>query len=237
VDLRKNVLLREAMHVEMEKFLNESVSSAESTHDQIRRLNSYTRRVLDGVFALVVLILLSPVMVLIACAIRCESRGPVFFTQYRTGYMGRRFKMYKFRTMVENAESMKAEYKHLNLHAAHSPDFKIKNDPRITRVGAFLRKCSLDEIPQFWNVVLGNMRVVGPRPTSFPADVYESGHLSRLIVFPGLTGMWQISGRSDTSFEERVEIDRRYIMERGFILDMKILLQTPFAVIKGDGAY
>ncbi|PIE40845.1 MAG: sugar transferase [Gammaproteobacteria bacterium] len=198
---------------------------------------SLTKRVIDASIALLVLLILSPLLIIIALAVKITSPGPVFFAQNRTGYLGRRFKMYKFRTMVQNAEELKKELAHLSHHDISSPDFKVKKDPRITPVGNFLRKYSLDELPQFYNVLKGNMRLVGPRPTSFPANDYQTDHLVRLAAHPGLTGIWQISGRSDIDFDGRVELDYEYIRQQGPIQDLKILILTPLAVLKAGGAY
>lgn len=198
---------------------------------------SRTKRLIDATIATLIVAFFAPLMMFIAIAIKLTSKGPVFFAQDRTGYMGRRFKMYKFRTMVQNAEELKAAMGHLNHHAQQSPDFKVKNDPRITPVGLFLRKYSLDELPQFYNVIKGDMRLVGPRPTSFGVERYEQHHLSRLASPPGLTGIWQISGRSNIDFDGRVELDRDYIRKQSPVQDIKILIKTPMAVLKGDGAY
>ena len=205
--------------------------------DQIGWNLSKTKRVIDAALALVVLAILTPILLCIILAVKLTSEGPIFFAQDRTGYMGRRFKMYKFRTMVQDAEKRKAELDHLSHHATDSPDFKIKLDPRITPVGAFLRKFSLDELPQVYNVLRGDMSLIGPRPTSFGADKYEDHHLARLASIPGLTGIWQVSGRSNIDFDGRVILDRRYIVQQGPMQDLKILVMTPFAVLKGDGAY
>ena len=145
--------------------------------------------------------------------------------------------MYKFRTMRKDAERMKESLRALNCHAADSPDFKIKNDPRVTRVGKVLRRMSLDELPNLLNVVRGDMSVVGPRPTSFDVDAYADWHLARLAVPSGITGLWQISGRADLDFDERVKLDCRYIREQSLWLDLKILAVTPFRVLGGRGAY
>ena len=198
---------------------------------------SRTKRFIDAVFALVILTILTPILLCILLAVKLTSKGPIFFAQERTGYMGRRFKMYKFRTMVQDAEKLKAEFNHLSHHASDSPDFKIKSDPRITPVGSFLRKFSLDELPQIYNVLKGDMSLIGPRPTSFSAEKYEHHHLVRLASLPGLTGIWQVSGRSNIDFDGRVILDRRYIVQQGPMQDLKILMMTPFAVLKGDGAY
>lgn len=197
---------------------------------------SRTNRVLSALAALVLLALLSPVFIVIALLIKTTSSGPVFFIQQRTGFRGRRFGMFKFRTMVKNAEELKESLRHLNKHGADSIDFKIDNDPRITRIGGFLRKTSLDELPNLINVVLGNMRLVGPRPTSFNASTYHDEHLGRLGIYPGITGLWQISGRSDIDFDQRVELDLKYITEQGRMQDLVILLKTPVSILSGRGA-
>ena len=149
----------------------------------------------------------------------------------RTGWNGERFPIYKFRTMYKNAEEIKEQYRHLN--ELTWPDFKITNDPRITRVGRFLRKTSLDELPQIFNVWRGEMSFVGPRPTSFAVDTYDLWHTSRLDVVPGLTGLWQVVGRAETEFNERVRLDYAYIQNRCLTLDFKIMLLTVFASFKG----
>jgi lipopolysaccharide/colanic/teichoic acid biosynthesis glycosyltransferase len=173
-------------------------------------------------------------MAVCAVAIKVDSRGPVFFAQMRTGKGGRRFKMYKLRTMVRNAEEMKTKLGHLN--ALSYPDFKIVNDPRITRVGRFLRKTSLDELPQIFNVLRGNMSLVGPRPTSFSAAKYSLWHTARLEAKPGITGLWQISGRSELDFDERLRLDIAYLRHRSLWLDVKILFRTIGAVFSARGA-
>jgi lipopolysaccharide/colanic/teichoic acid biosynthesis glycosyltransferase len=136
--------------------------------------------------------------------------------------------------MVANAEELKEEYRHLN--ELSWPDFKIANDPRVTRIGRILRATSLDELPQIFNVLAGDMSWVGPRPTSFSADTYQPWHRGRLAVPPGITGLWQIRGRSDIDFDERVILDMEYIRRRGFFYDLGILLATVFAVIRRRGA-
>ena len=153
----------------------------------------------------------------------------------RTGKGGRRFRMLKFRTMVPNAEVLKKELAHLN--ELQWPDFKITNDPRITRVGRILRKTSLDELPQLINVIRGEMSLVGPRPTSFAADTYDLWHTERLDVKPGLTGLWQIIGRGEMEFDERVRLDIEYIQRRCLRLDMQILAMTVLAVVQQRGRH
>ena len=176
-------------------------------------------------------------MALIAIGIKVDSRGPALFRQQRTGYMGRRFAVYKFRTMVQEAEALKSSLTHCNEHGADAIDFKVKEDPRVTRVGRWLRRTSLDELPNLFNVFVGDMRLVGPRPTSFDASAYNEHHRVRLSAYPGLTGLWQVSGRSDLDFDERVRLDRQYIEEQSPWLDLKILFATPAAVFTGKGAY
>jgi lipopolysaccharide/colanic/teichoic acid biosynthesis glycosyltransferase len=154
--------------------------------------------------------------------------------QERTGKGGRRFRMYKLRTMVHNAHDLKAKYMHLNEHKY--PDFKITNDPRVTRCGRILRKLSVDELPQILNVLKGDMSLVGPRPTSFGAETYNLWHTTRLEVKPGVTGLWQVNGRADLEFDDRLRLDIAYIRRRSFWLDMKILGSTVTAVISTRGA-
>src|SRR6185436_4007407 len=155
--------------------------------------------------------------------------------QQRTGKGGRRFAMVKLRTMVQNAHELKALYMHLNEHTL--PDFKITNDPRVTRCGRILRKLSLDELPQIFNVLRGDMTLVGPRPTSFAAETYRLWHTARLEVKPGLTGLWQVSGRSDLDFDDRLRLDIAYIRNRGLWLDLQILFRTIGAVVSRKGAH
>jgi lipopolysaccharide/colanic/teichoic acid biosynthesis glycosyltransferase len=157
------------------------------------------------------------------------------FKQLRTGKGGQRFKMYKFRSMVPNAEELKASYAHLN--ELQWPDFKITNDPRITPIGRFLRKTSLDELPQLFNVLTGQMSLVGPRPTSFGSETYKLWHTERLDVIPGLTGLWQIIGRAQLEFDDRLRLDITYIERRCLWLDINILFRTLVAVFERRGAH
>jgi lipopolysaccharide/colanic/teichoic acid biosynthesis glycosyltransferase len=192
------------------------------------------KRVLDLVAGGVLLLLTVPLLVVIAVAIRLDSPGPVLLRQQRTGRGGARFTMFKFRTMVVNAEGLKASLAHLNV--LPPPDFKIPDDPRITRVGRVLRATSLDELPQLLNVLLGNMSLVGPRPTTFSAATYDSWHGKRLEVRPGITGLWQTRGRNTTTFDERLRLDIAYIDRRSLALDVRILLETVAAVARRTGA-
>ena len=207
----------------------------ERTVGQVRtpRFYTVTKRALDLTLCALALPVVLPVMALCAVAIRLESPGPVLFAQQRTGQHGVRFPMFKFRTMVQNAEELKASLQHLNI--LPPPDFKIPNDPRITRVGGFLRKTSLDELPQILNVIRGEMSIVGPRPTSFAASTYDLWHSERLEVVPGITGLWQIKGRGTMTFDERLRLDIEYIERRSTMLDLRLIAETALAVFKGSG--
>jgi len=188
---------------------------------------------MDLILCIAALPVLVPVLGLVALAVRLDSPGPIVFRQQRTGRDGQRFWMYKFRTMVRDAEAMKASLAHLNILPA--PDFKIPNDPRITRVGRFLRKTSLDELPQVWNVLRGEMSVVGPRPTSFAPSTYSLWHTTRLAVRPGITGRWQVTGRNESTFDERLRMDVAYIRDMSLLEDTRIILKTVLAVVHRDG--
>lgn len=178
---------------------------------------------------------LPPLALCALCMKLAAPQAPVFFAQERTGQGGQRFRMYKFRTMVVNAEALKLELMHLN--ELQWPDFKITRDPRITRIGRILRRTSLDELPQLWNVLRGEMSLVGPRPTSFPADTYALWQTERLDVKPGITGLWQLYGRSTTEFDERLRLDIAYIEHRCLGLDLQIILRTVVGVIQQRGAH
>lgn len=199
------------------------------------RLYKFFKRLMDLVIVLITLPFWLSLMGLISLIILVTSPGaPVIFVQDRTGKGGRRFKMYKFRSMVPNAENLKQKYAHLN--ELQWPDFKITNDPRVTRIGRFLRKTSLDELPQLFNILKGEMTLVGPRPTSFGADTYKLWHTERLDVTPGLTGLWQIVGRASLEFDERLRLDIAYIERQCLTLDIVILFKTVAAVFKQRGA-
>ena len=194
-----------------------------------------SKRALDLFIVLITSPFWLAIMAAIYLAIRITSPGaPVLFTQRRTGKNGNPFQMYKFRSMVPNAEELKKTYAHLN--ELKWPDFKISNDPRITRVGRILRKTSLDELPQLFNVIKGEMSLVGPRPTSFGPETYKLWHTERLDVVPGITGLWQIEGRGKIEFDERLRMDIAYIERRGLWLDIVILFRTAAAVFKQRGA-
>lgn len=200
------------------------------------QLDVIIKRAIDFLGALMGLIILSPLMGLIALSIKLESEGPAIFKQERVGKHGKRFGIYKFRSMVDDAEAQKADLERLN--EADGPLFKIKDDPRRTRVGRLIRKLSLDELPQLYNVLRGDMSVVGPRP-NIPSEVaqYQEWHKRRLEVVPGITGLWAISGRSELTFDEMILLDIYYIENWSLALDMKIALQTIPHIILGTGAY
>lgn len=196
----------------------------------------FIKRLVDLVLVLTTLPFWLPLLGICALLIKIVSPdGPVIFVQHRTGFGGRRFKMYKFRTMVPNAEELKKELGHLN--ELQWPDFKITDDPRIIKFGSFLRKTSLDEMPQLLNVLKGNMSLVGPRPTSFSAKTYKLWHTSRLDVKPGITGLWQLIGRGQTEFDDRLRMDITYIKHRCLRVDLEILMRTIIAVLGQRGAY
>jgi len=191
------------------------------------------KRLFDLAVCLLLLPVVLPLLLLSALAIRLDSPGPIFIAQERTGRDGTPFRMLKFRTMVRNAAELKAQLAHLNV--LPPPDFKIPHDPRITRVGKFLRQTSLDELPQLLNVLWGDMSLVGPRPTSFAPSTYQLWHTHRLEVTPGITGLWQVKGRNTTTFDERLRLDIEYIEHRSFGFDLKILLQTVPSVLRRTG--
>jgi len=206
------------------------------SESQIRGWNLVLKRVLDVAVSIVVLTLLSPALGLIALIIKLDSPGPVLFRQVRIGRDGKSFALYKFRSMRQDAEKQLDEL--LCLNEATGPLFKIRDDPRMTRVGRFLRRTSLDEFPQFINVFRGEMSLVGPRPP-LPQEVehYEEWHMRRLEAPPGLTCLWQVSGRSEIPFDEMVMLDIYYIENWSLGLDLGILLRTIPAVLSGGGAF
>ncbi len=194
------------------------------------------KRMLDIAGSLVALILLSPVFLLIALAIAVDSRGPILFTQLRAGLKGRPFRLYKFRTMVKNAEDLLPEL--ISIKELPEPVFKLPNDPRMTRVGRFLRRTSLDELPQLWNVLRGEMSLVGPRPEELEiVAMYAPEHRFRLDARPGITGPMQIYGRGALGFDERLAVERDYIENLSIPRDLRILVLTLATVFTGRGAY
>jgi len=213
-----------------------------------QRLALGVKRLMDVLGSACALILLSPLFVLIALVIKLTSKGPVFFRQERLGKYGKRFRLVKFRSMRTNCHSkiheeyvsrfIAGQFKR-GVTIGEKQVFKLQQDPRITRVGAFLRKTSLDELPQFWNVLTGTMSLVGPRPPlGYEFKVYEAWHRRRVLeIKPGITGLWQVEGRSRTQFDDMVRMDLNYACKWTLWLDMKILLRTPAAVLSGDGAH
>lgn len=204
-----------------------------------------TKRAIDVAGSLVMLVLLAPLMAVVALLVKCTSPGPVFFRQERVGGRGRSFRMNKFRTIHADADTtLHEQYVEGFIEAgARKPGgdgtiCKLVDDPRVTRVGRFLRRTSIDEVPQFWNVLVGEMSLVGPRP-ALPYEVahYRIWHRRRFDVAPGMTGLWQVSGRSRTSFDEMVQLDLRYARNRTILNDLRILAATPWAVLSGRGAH
>ena len=195
------------------------------------------KRVFDIVASLILMVLLLPVFLATALAIRLESPGPILFKQTRVGRWGELFTMWKFRSMYVDAEARKKELMAQN-EMAGGVIFKMKDDPRVTRVGKLIRKTSIDELPQLWNVLIGEMSLVGPRPP-VPAEVdqYSLSDRRRLEVIPGITCIWQVSGRSEIPFDQQVELDVQYIESQSFWTDIKILLKTVPALLFGTGAY
>jgi exopolysaccharide biosynthesis polyprenyl glycosylphosphotransferase len=209
----------------------------ELTAPSLRGQQLFVKRITDVIGATIGLIAVAPAMAAIALAVMLDSHGSVFFRQERVGLGGRRFRMLKFRTMTDGADAAKPAVAHLN-RSGDPRLFKIPDDPRVTKLGRFLRRWSLDELPQFWNVLTGDMSLVGPRPF-FEQDLphYEVHHFSRLGAKPGITGLWQVSGGSDIlDFEEVVRLDTQYIREWSLLLDLRILLRTLPAVIRRRGA-
>jgi exopolysaccharide biosynthesis polyprenyl glycosylphosphotransferase len=215
----------------------------------VRRASLMMKRVVDIVGSIVLILVLAPLMLLIAAAVKLTSEGPVLFRQQRVGQFGKHFTFLKFRSMAQsNDPSVHREFVQQLIagraNGAEStgngkPVFKITNDARVTRIGRFLRRTSLDELPQLFNVLAGEMSLVGPRPPiPYEVDIYESWHRRRLLEMkPGITGLWQVSGRSRTSFDDMVRLDLRYAREWSIWLDIWILLKTPAAVLTGAGAY
>lgn len=195
------------------------------------------KRMLDLVLASASLVLLAPVFVFTACLIKLNDGGPIFFRQKRIGRDRVPFYCYKFRSMVTNAEALRVQLAAENVHGEEGITFKVKRDPRITPIGRFIRKTSIDELPQLFNVIRGEMSLVGPRPP-VPSEVerYNEQQLQRLTVLPGLTCLWQVSGRAELPFEEQVRLDLEYIARRSMMFDITLLLKTIPAVISGRGA-
>lgn len=228
-----NFLGLRTSRAEVQDFEGWSVLSFSSTPSDGDAL--VVKRVMDIAGALLALLLASPVLLLVALAIKLEDGGPVFFVQERSGLFGKTFPMLKFRSMATDAERRKAELERLN--EMSGPVFKMEHDPRVTRVGRFIRRTSLDEFPQFWNVLRGEMSLVGPRPP-LPSEVarYERWQMRRLSMKPGITCIWQVSGRNNVDFDTWMRLDLLYIDTWSLFLDVKLLLRTVPAVLSGSGA-
>ena len=194
------------------------------------------KRFLDIAYSFLLLVISIPLFFIIAILIKIDRKGPVFFLQKRCGKDGREFDMYKFRTMVKDAEFLKKELK----NEMDGPMFKMKNDPRVTQTGKFLRKWSLDELPQLLNVLKGDMSLVGPRPLAneeMAGDNNNTWREIRLSVKPGVTGLWQIMGRTSGKFSDWVNYDIEYVQKRSLVMDLKILIMTAITVLRNTGAY
>lgn len=229
----------------LEIYANQSFNSVRSAQRMRLRLlfwairnkiQANLKRVFDFIVAIIALVFVSPIMAGVALIIKLDSPGPVFFKQTRVGKWGKTFPCYKFRSMYIDAEERKAELMALN--EADGVVFKMKNDPRVTRVGRIIRKLSIDELPQLFNVIKGEMSLVGPRPP-VPSEVsqYEFDQIRRLESIPGITGLQQVSGRSNLDFKRWVELDLEYIAEQSLMKDIEILLKTIPAVLFSRGAY
>ncbi|MBS5937906.1 exopolysaccharide biosynthesis polyprenyl glycosylphosphotransferase [Clostridium sp.] len=197
-----------------------------------RLIYNFTKRLMDILLTLLGLIIVSPIMLIVAILIKLESSGPIIFSQKRVGLNGKEFNMFKFRSMVQNAEELKEKLQKQN--EMSGPMFKMKEDPRVTKVGRFIRKTSIDELPQLINILKGEMSLVGPRP-SLPKEVakFEPWMLERLSVKPGLTCYWQVSGRNNIDFEDWMKLDIKYVKDRNISLDIKLIFKT-FFVLFGD---
>jgi exopolysaccharide biosynthesis polyprenyl glycosylphosphotransferase len=205
-------------------------------HPQLSGFRVLVKDLFDRTFAAVALISLSPLLVALAVIIRLHDRGPALFSQLRVGKDGHAFRIYKFRTMVVDAEQRRTEL--LDSNNTDGVLFKLRKDPRVTPIGAHLRRYSIDEVPQLFNVLLGQMSLVGPRPALPDEAAKYAEHVRRrLVVKPGLTGLWQVNGRSDLNWEESVRLDLRYVENWSFALDLQILWKTIMVILQGSGAY
>lgn len=212
-------------------------NNANYTEYKKSKLYEITKRLMDISLSLIAIIFLMPIFIIVAIAIKIEDpKGKIIFTQERNGVYPTTFKMYKFRSMVHNAEELLEELN--NQNELTGPVFKMKEDPRITKVGKFIRKTSIDELPQLFNILKGDMSLVGPRPP-IPREVekYNEYQLQRLSVKPGLTCIWQVSGRNSIDFEQWIELDLQYIRERSILLDIKLIFKTFFVLFGDKNAY
>ena len=228
------------LNIQVENVFTRPISFISVKNNVISKRMDFTKRIFDIIFSIILIILLFPIMLLIAMLIKLTSKGPIFYVQERPGKFGKIIKIYKFRTMYENADEML--YKILKENEKLREEFekfkKLKNDPRITPIGKFLRRFSLDELPQLFNVLKGDMSIVGPRPYQIN-ELSEMGEYKDIIlsVKPGLTGLWQISGRSDLDFSSKLKIETWYVLNWNLWLDIFIIIRTIPIVITGKGAY
>lgn len=205
----------------------------------VEKANGPLKRLFDWAASLSLLVLLSPVLLTIAALVRLSDGGPAFYGHKRVGRQARPFRCWKFRTMRTNGDEILAAHLAANPEAEREwlDTQKLTDDPRVTRIGAFLRKSSLDELPQLWNVLLGEMSLIGPRPiVRSELDKYGKDRRFYLLVRPGISGLWQVSGRSNTTYERRVELDRLYLENWSYAQELAILVKTPLAVLKSEGA-
>lgn len=199
-------------------------------------LYSIIKRLVDIVGAFTGIIILSPLLIIVAIRIKLDSKGSAIFSQVRVGYKGKEFKIYKFRTMVEDAEELKKGLE--NKNEMTGPMFKIKDDPRITKIGKIIRKTSIDELPQLLNILRGDMSIVGPRP-SLPSEVkgFNTWMLKRFEVKPGLTCYWQVSGRNNITFNDWMKLDIKYVEEKNLFIDIKLILKTALLLLGDKNAF
>jgi exopolysaccharide biosynthesis polyprenyl glycosylphosphotransferase len=219
----------------MENLKDENIGSRNTPNSfDDKKMYFVVKRLIDILGSSIGLIFLSPVLIVVTLLIKFESKGPVIFSQQRVGQFGRTFKMYKFRSMVQNAEQLLSQLKEKN--EMSGPMFKMKDDPRITGVGRFIRKTSIDELPQIINILVGDMSLVGPRPMILPIyNKLNERQKGRSKVLPGITGLAQVNGRNDIAWSKRIEFDLQYCKEFSLLLDLKILFKTFFMVLKSEG--
>ncbi len=219
-----------------ENVIENSLKIKETQNSEKARRYIKVKRILDCILATIALIILSPIYLIIAIAVKIDSKGPIFFDHTRIGKNGKIIKIYKYRTMVTNAEELIKQFTPEQMKE-YKENFKLENDPRITKVGKFLRKTSLDELPQLLNIIQGDLALIGPRPVvKKELEKYGENAGKFLSVTPGLTGNWAASGRSNTTYEERMKMELWYVDNISFITDVKIFFKTIIAVIKKEGA-
>lgn len=219
-----------------ENVIENSLKIKETQNSEKARRYIKVKRILDCILATIALIILSPIYLIIAIAVKIDSKGPIFFCHTRIGKNGKIIKIYKYRTMVTNAEELIKQFTPEQMKE-YKENFKLENDPRITKVGKFLRKTSLDELPQLLNIIQGDLALIGPRPVVKKELEKYGGNAGKFLsVTPGLTGNWAASGRSNTTYEERMKMELWYVDNISFITDVKIFFKTIIAVIKKEGA-